>query len=76
MRKVIITLAAMAAIVFAGALAIKAEAATWSSNGKLKAVAENMTSIQKAACVGYGGRCPIGTRWYCGPAGRCACVRC
>jgi hypothetical protein len=42
----------------------------------LKAVAENMTSIQKAACVGYGGRCPIGTRWYCGPAGRCACVRC
>jgi hypothetical protein len=76
MHKVIITLAAMAVIVFAGALTYKADAATWSANGKLKAVAENMTPIHKVACGAVGGRCPLGTHWVCGAYGRCACVRC
>ncbi len=45
MRKLMVTLAALASILFAGSLAWKAEAATWLEKAGLRAAADNYTPI-------------------------------
>ena len=76
MRKLVVTLAMTAAILFTGMLTWKAEAATWLEKSKLRAAAENYTPIEKAACYGWGRNCPPGRVWRCGPMGRCWCAPC
>jgi hypothetical protein len=77
MRKLMVTLTMTAAILFAGAFAWKAEAATWLEKAGLRAAAENYTPIEKAACWGWGPHCGPGWHWVCGPYGqRCWCARC
>jgi hypothetical protein len=76
MRKLVITLAATAAILFAGAAAFKAEAQTSRGATNLPAASQNFTPIEKAACGPRRGP-------YCGAFhtrvcrfGRCWCARC
>jgi hypothetical protein len=76
MRKVMIMLVAAAALLFAGALAWKAEAASWGGAANLVATAKNFTPIIKTACGGPGANCRAGRHWVCGPAGRCWCAPC
>jgi hypothetical protein len=77
MRQFIVMLAAAAAILFAGALAWKADAAIGGGAGNLTVTAQNFTPIIKAACGGPGPHCRPGRHWVCGPAGRhCWCAPC
>jgi hypothetical protein len=76
MRKLVITLAATAAILFAGAAAFKADAQTSRGAANLPAASQNFTPIEKAACGPRRGP-------YCGPFhtrvcrfGRCWCAHC
>jgi hypothetical protein len=76
MRKFVVTLFAIAAIILAGALAYKADAQTSRGAFALPAQAKNFTPIEKAACGPFVGR-------WCGPFhrrvcrwGRCWCAHC
>jgi hypothetical protein len=76
MRKLVVTLFAIAALVLASGLAFKAEAQTSRGALALPAQAKNFTPIEKAACGPFVGR-------WCGPFhrrvcayGRCWCAHC
>jgi len=76
MRKLMIALAATAAILIAGTLAWKAEAAIWGA-ATIGAAAHIVKPGEPAACFGPGGRCRWGRHWVCGPYGRrCWCAPC
>jgi hypothetical protein len=75
MRKLAMTLTAMAFVL--GAMAITANAQTQAPGAKnLHAQIQNATLFKKAACRGWGARCPPGRIWTCGPYGRCWCAPC
>jgi hypothetical protein len=77
MRKLVITISTIAAVLLAGSLAWKADAAIWLEKAHMRAAADNYTPIQKAACYGWGPHCGPGFRWVCGYYGRrCWCQRC
>ena len=76
MRKLLVTLFAIAAIILAGGLAHKADAQTSRGAAAIPAQAQNFTPIEKAACGPFVGR-------WCGPFhrrvcayGRCWCAHC
>jgi hypothetical protein len=76
MRKLMIALAATAAILIAGTLAWKAEAAIWGA-ATIGTAAQIVKPGEPAACFGPGGRCRWGRHWVCGPYGRrCWCAPC
>jgi hypothetical protein len=76
MRKLMIALAATAAILIAGTLAWKAEAAIWGA-ATIGTAAHIVKPGEPAACFGPGGRCRWGRHWVCGPYGRrCWCAPC
>jgi hypothetical protein len=72
MRKLSITLAAVAFALSVTALAVNAQTQGAST---LNAQVNNATMIHKAACFGYGRWCPPGSRRVCGPY-RCWCAPC
>ena len=76
MRKLMLMLAATAAILFAGALTWNAEAAVTGGSGNLAIAAKNFSPVIKTACGGPGANCRAGRHWVCGPAGRCWCAPC
>jgi len=78
MRRLMITLAAMAAILLAGSFAFRAEAQTSRGAADIPAAAKNFTPIEKAACGPYrGAHCGPFHHWVCGPYHRrCWCARC
>jgi len=78
MRRVLITLAAIAAILLAGSLAFRAEAQTSRGATDIPAAAKNFTPIEKAACGPFrGAHCGPFHHWVCGPYHRrCWCARC
>ena len=76
MRKLMLMLAATAAILFAGALNWNAEASVTGGSGNLAITAKNFTPVIKAACGGPGANCRAGRHWVRGPAGRCWCAPC
>ncbi len=76
MRKLMLMLAATAALLFAGALSWKAEAAISGGAGHLAITAKDFTPIIKSGCGGPGEHCRWGRHWVCGPAGRCWCAPC
>jgi hypothetical protein len=63
MRKILMTLVATTAILFAGALAWQADAASWSGAAKLGAAAKTGTQVEVVACNGTWGRCRPGKFW-------------
>ena len=76
MRKLMVTVAAAAAILAAGSLAFRADAQTSRGAASIPAQAQNFTPIEKAACGPFYGR-------WCGPFhhrvcrwGRCWCAHC
>jgi len=76
MRRLVMTLAALAAIMLAGTFAWQAQAQTSRGAGTLTGAAQNFSPIEKAACGPNVGP-------YCGPwhrrvcrYGRCWCVHC
>jgi hypothetical protein len=75
MPKLMVTLAAAAAILLAGSLPWKAEAETWRGAASTRAAVENFTPIEKAACQGWGPWCGPGFVRACGPY-RCWCRPC
>jgi len=78
MRRLVMTFAAIAAILLAGALAFRAEAQTSRGAADIPAAAQNFTPIEKAACgPHWGPRCGPYHHWVCGPYHRrCWCARC
>lgn len=76
MRKLMLMLAATAALLFAGALTWKAEAAISGGAGHLAITAKDFTPIIKSGCGGPGAHCRWGRHWTCGPMGRCWCAPC
>jgi hypothetical protein len=76
MRKLVVTLVALAAILLAGSLAFKADAQTSRGAANIPAQAQNFTPIEKAACGHRGAHCGPRHYWACGPAGRCWCHAC
>jgi hypothetical protein len=78
MRKLTVTLIALAAILLAGLLAFKADAQTSRGAANMPAQTQNFTPIEKAACGPFfGARCGPFHHWVCGPYGRrCWCARC
>jgi hypothetical protein len=76
MRKLGIILGVSALMMFAGAFAWQAEAATLQGAGSISSAAKNFTPIQRAACDGrWGPFCPPGRVRVCGPY-RCWCRPC
>jgi hypothetical protein len=80
MQKLVITIIAAAAIVFAGALTWKADAQTSVAAAIMGSANKNFTPVEKApleqaACRGWGRHCPPGKVWTCGPRG-CWCRWC
>jgi hypothetical protein len=75
MRKLVFTLAAATAILFAGAEAWNANAASLSGAAAVSAAAHSQTQVEVASCRGTWGRCPPGRVWGCGPRG-CWCRPC
>lgn len=74
MRKLTLTLTAMALML--GATVIAANAQTQVPGAaSLHAQIQNATPIHTAACRGWGPYCPPGTTRRCGPY-RCWCARC
>ena len=77
MRRLVMTLVAVAAILLAGVFSWKAEAQTSRGALKLPEASQNFTPIEKAACGPFWGRCRPFHHWVCGPYGhRCWCARC
>jgi hypothetical protein len=74
MRKLVIILTLAAAAVFTGLLTFTADAQTW-KRGAAGLAAQNFTPVEKAACWGWGARCPPGRTWVC-RWGNCWCARC
>lgn len=76
MRKIAITLSVAAAVLFAGAIAFKADATSLrSGTSGLPAATKNFSPLQETACRGWGPMCPPGWVWRCGP-NKCKCRRC
>jgi hypothetical protein len=72
MRKLAIALGVTAAVLFAGGLAITADAASWKAGTfKLPSAAKNYSPIEKTACKGWGRFCPPGYHWTCLPVCKC-----
>jgi hypothetical protein len=77
MRKLVVVLAATAAVLLAGSLAFKADAQTSRGAANISAETQNFTPIEKAACGPHWGRwCGPYHHRVCGPAGRCWCAHC
>ena len=76
MRKLAIVLTATVAMLFAGLLAWKAQAATLTSAVTIGAKAQTYSPIGNTACYFWGRFCPPGRHWVCGPRGRCWCALC
>jgi hypothetical protein len=78
MRRLVVTLFAITAILLAGALAFKADAQTSRGAAAIPAQAQNFTPIEKAACGPFRGRwCGPFHHRVCGPYGRrCWCAPC
>ena len=78
MRKLIVTVLAVAAIVLAGSFAFKADAQTSRGALVLPGQAQNFSPIEKAACGPFfGPHCGPYHHWVCGPRRhRCWCARC
>jgi hypothetical protein len=75
MRKLAMSLTAVAVVL--GAMAIAANAQTPASGANnLHAQTQKATLFRSAACRGWGPHCPPGRVWRCGPYGRCGCVLC
>ncbi len=75
MRKLFVTFAIAAAILFAGSLAWKADAVTWTGSSRMKAAEQNYTPFDNVACRGFGRFCGPGFTRVCGPY-RCWCRPC
>ena len=78
MRKIILVIAALAAIVFVNSPTLEASAQATRGASALKNAAQNFTPIEKvekAACFGIWGRCRPGWHQVCGRY-RCWCARC
>lgn len=76
MRKIAITLAMAAAVVFAGSLAGKPEAATLEGAATIRGAAATMQPVKPAACMLFRvDRCALGFHPVCGPR-RCWCAPC
>jgi len=78
MRKLVLTLAALAALAFIGSPSMDANAQATRGAAALKSAAKNFTPIEKvekAACFGFWGRCRPGWHEVCGRY-RCWCARC
>src|ERR1700676_3571566 len=75
-RKLMLMLAATAAILFAGALAWNAEAAVTGGSGNLAITAKNFSPVIKTACGGPSDNCRAGRHWTWGPARHCWCAPC
>jgi hypothetical protein len=76
MCKLVIILAATAAILLAGSMAFEADAQTSRGAASIPAQAQNFTPIEKAACGPHrGAHCGWYHHWVCGPRG-CWCARC
>jgi hypothetical protein len=76
MRKLVFTVAATAAILFAGSLAWQAEAQTSRGAATVGATIKNFSPIEQAACGPFRGRwCGPFHHRVCGPF-RCWCARC
>jgi hypothetical protein len=78
MRKLLVILFAITAMLLAGALSFKADAQTSRGAATITAQAQNFTPIEKAACGPFRGRfCGPYHHWVCGPYGRhCWCAHC
>ena len=76
MRKLTLSLMALAAILLAGSLAFKADAQTSRGAANITAQTQNFTPIEKAACGFRGPHCGPRHHWVCGPHGRCWCAHC
>jgi len=67
---------ALAAVVLMGSMAFTANAQTLQTGASsVHGLAQNATSITKAACMGMRGACRPGFHKVCGPA-RCWCRPC
>ena len=76
MRKLVFTVTATAAILFAGALAWQAEGQTTRGAATVGGAAKNFSPIEKAACGPFPGRwCGPFHHRVCGPH-RCWCAPC
>src|SRR6202023_2680841 len=75
MPKLIVTLAAAAAILLSGSLTWKAEADPGRGALSTRAAVQNFTPVEKAACQGWGPYCGPGFVRRCGPY-RCWCRPC
>ena len=77
MRKLIVAVLAIAAIVLASSFAFKADAQTSRGALVLPGQAQNFSPIEKAACGPRWGRwCGPFHRRVCGPRGHCWCAHC
>jgi hypothetical protein len=78
MRKLIVTLAATAAILAATSAVRQADAQTSRGATIVPAEDQNFSPIRPAACGPFwGARCGPWHHWVCGPYGRrCWCARC
>jgi len=70
MRRVLIAVASTIMVTIAAGL-------LWSANATPMGLpsAPNYSQVEKVGC-GRPGRCPWGSRWACGPYGRCGCIAC
>jgi len=70
MCKGLIATACAVMLVMAGGL-------LWNANASTMGVPSlpNFSPVHTVGCGGPG-RCPWGSRWVCGPYGRCGCVAC
>ena len=75
MRKLVVTLTAATAIMFAGALAWQADAAPWRGAATVGTAVESVNPVEEVACNGRWAKCPPGRFWGCGPRG-CWCRPC
>ena len=74
MRRLVLTLAAATAILFAGASAWQADATPWSAAAAVRGAADAASPVEEVGCRGWG-RCTPGRYWGCGPRG-CWCRPC
>jgi hypothetical protein len=66
MRKFAIALGVTAAVLFAGGVAMQADAAAWKAGTfNLPSAAKSYSPIEKTGCYGWGRYCPPGFHWSC-----------
>ncbi|HLL27441.1 MAG TPA: hypothetical protein VKT73_07295 [Xanthobacteraceae bacterium] len=76
MRKMMMFVSFPAVVLAAGLFAMSADAQTWKRGvAGVDAATQNFTPVEKAACYGWGPRCPPGRTWVC-RYGNCWCARC